>query len=215
MKLQCKPSLTRIKENFIHVKLDTDNKKKKTETKNIDDNLIFKERFTFPIDSKEKILIYRIYSASNPKNPLGEVEVPLFILNINNEAINPQFEFKDINQKNIASFKPKIIVVTSFYEMYKKQYDNIEENIEQYKDKIAQLSDVLSDISLPYKKQCDEFNTRMKKYKEERAKQDKFTNINEGKIKGSLGQKEINSDKICKLNKNTNNKISQNIIPNK
>ena len=101
--------------------------------------------------------------------------------------------------------------------MYKKQYDNIEENIEQYKDKIAQLSDVLSDISLPYKKQCDEFNTRMKKYKEERAKQDKFTNtnINEDKIKGSLGQKEINSDKICKLNKNTNNKISQNIIPNK
>ena len=58
----------------------------------------------------------------------------------------------------------------------------------------------MSDISLPYKKQFEEFNARMKKYKEERAKQDKFTNINEGKIKGSLGQKEINSDKICKFN---------------
>ena len=188
------------REFYCTVKLDTDNKEKKTETKNIDDTLIYKEKFTFPIDSEEKILIYRIYSASNPKNPLGEVEVPLFILNINNEAINPQFEFKDINQKNIASFKPKIIVVTSFYKMYEKQYENIEENIERYKDKIAKLSDVLSDISLPYKKQFEEFNARMKKYKEERAKQDKFTNINEGKIKGSLGQKEINSDKICKLN---------------
>ena len=40
----------------------------------------------------------------------------------------------------------------------------------------------MSDISLPYKKQFEEFNARMKKYKEERAKQDKFTNINEGKI---------------------------------
>ena len=65
----------------------------------------------------------------------------------------------------------------------------------------------MSDISLPYKKQFEEFNARMKKYKEERAKQDKFTNINEGKIKGSLGQKEINSDKICKLNKNNRIKI--------
>ena len=92
--------------------------------------------------------------------------------------------------------------------MYKKQYDNIEENIEQYKDKIAQLSDVLSDISLPYKKQCDEFNTRMKKYKEERAKQDKFTNTN-------INEDKINILKIFLINNNdSNNGINTNINKN-
>ena len=43
------------REFYCTVKLDTDNKEKKTETKNIDDTLIYKEKFTFPIDSEEKI----------------------------------------------------------------------------------------------------------------------------------------------------------------
>ena len=174
-------------------------KKKKTATKNINDTLIFKEKFTFPIDSKEKVLTYRIYSASNPENPLGEVEVPLFILNVENEEITPQFGFKDINQQTIALFKPKIIIVTSFYDMYKKQFDNIEKNIESYQSRIAQLSEFLAEISLPYKKQFDECYARTQKHEEERAKQDEFVNNIEGMIKGALGQKEIYWDKVFKL----------------
>ena len=186
-------------EFFCTVAIDTNNEEKKTTTKNINDTLIFKEKFTFPIDSKEKVLTYRIYSASNPENPLGEVEVPLFILNVENEEITPQFGFKDINQQTIALFKPKIIIVTSFYDMYKKQFDNIEKNIESYQSRIAQLSEFLAEISLPYKKQFDECYARTQKHEEERAKQDEFVNNIEGMIKGALGQKEIYWDKVFKL----------------
>ena len=186
-------------EFFCTVAIDTDNEEKKTGTKNINDTLLFKEKFTFPIDSKEKVLTYRIYSAANPENPLGEVEVPLFILNIENEEITPQFGFKDINQQTIALFKPKIIIVTSFYDMYKKQFDNIEKNIESYQSRIAQLSEFLAEISLPYKKQFDECYARTQKHEEERAKQDEFVNNIEGMLKGALGQKEIYWDKIFKL----------------
>ena len=186
-------------EFFCTVAIDTNNEEKKTATKNINDTLIFKEKFTFPIDSKEKVLTYRIYSASNPENPLGEVEVPLFILNVENEEITPQFGFKDINQQTIALFKPKIIIVTSFYDMYKKQFDNIEKNIESYQSRIAQLSEFLAEISLPYKKQFDECYARTQKHEEERAKQDEFVNNIEGMIKGALGQKEIYWDKVFKL----------------
>ena len=186
-------------EFFCTVAIDTNNEEKKTATKNINDTLIFKEKFTFPIDSKEKVLTYRIYSSSNPENPLGEVEVPLFILNVENEEITPQFGFKDINQQTIALFKPKIIIVTSFYDMYKKQFDNIEKNIESYQSRIAQLSEFLAEISLPYKKQFDECYARTQKHEEERAKQDEFVNNIEGMIKGALGQKEIYWDKVFKL----------------
>ena len=185
-------------EFFCTVAIDTDNEEKKTSTKNINDTLNFKEKFTFPIDSKEKVLTYRIYSATNPENPLGEVEVPLFILNVDNEEITPQFGFKDINQQTIALFKPKIIIVTSFYDMYKKQFDNIEKNIESYQNKIAQLSEFLAEISLPYKKQFDECYARTQKHEEERAKQDEFVNNIEGLIKGASGQKDINWDTIFK-----------------
>jgi len=186
-------------EFFCTVAIDTNNEEKKTATKNLNDTLLFKEKFTFPIDSKEKVLTYRIYSASNPENPLGEVEVPLFILNVENEEITPQFGFKDINQQTIALFKPKIIIVTSFYDMYKKQFDNIEKNIESYQSRIAQLSEFLAEISLPYKKQFDECYARTQKHEEERAKQDEFVNNIEGMLKGALGQKEIYWDKVFKL----------------
>ena len=186
-------------EFFCTVAIDTNNEEKKTATKNLNDTLLFKEKFTFPIDSKEKVLTYRIYSASNPENPLGEVEVPLFILNVENEEITPQFGFKDINQQTIALFKPKIIIVTSFYDMYKKQFDNIEKNIESYQSRIAQLSEFLAEISLPYKKQFDECYARTQKREEERAKQDEFVNNIEGMLKGALGQKEIYWDKVFKL----------------
>ena len=123
---------------FCSVSLDNSNEQK-TKTKNINNSLNFNEKFTFKIDSKEKVLNYKIFSALNPEEPLGEVEVPLFILNVENEEITPQFGFKDSNQQTIALFKPKIIVVTSFFEMYRKQSDNIEKNIESYQNRICSI----------------------------------------------------------------------------
>ena len=183
---------------FCSVSLDNSNEQK-TKTKNINNSLNFNEKFTFKIDSKEKVLNYKIFSALNPEESLGEVEVPLFILNVENEEITPQFGFKDSNQQTIALFKPKIIVVTSFFEMYRKQSDNIEKNIESYQNRIAQLSETLSEISLPYKKQFDDCYARTQKHEEEKAKEEELVNNIEGVVKGVLGQKEVNWDNIFKL----------------
>ena len=180
-------------------KIKDDIEEKKTKTKNLNNELIFKEKFTFPIDTKEKELVYKIYLASNPENPFGAVEVPLSILNVENEEITPQFGFKDINLQTIALFKPKIIIVTSFLDMYQKQVDNIEKNIESYQSKIAQLNEILAEISLPYKKEFDECYARTQKHDEERNKKDEFVNNIENMIKGTFGQQEIYWDKIFKF----------------
>ena len=183
---------------YCTVSLDN-SEEKKTKTKSLNDTLAFKEKFTFPIDSKEKVLTYKLYTTSNPENPLGEVEVPLFMLNVDNEEMTPQFGFKDANQQTIALFKPKIIIVTSFYDMYRKQNDNIEKNIESYQSRIAQLSEFLAEISLPYKKEFDECYARTQKHEQERAKEDEFATNVENLIKGALGQKEIVWDIVFKF----------------
>ena len=41
------------------------------------------------------------------------------MINLENEEVTPDFELKDFEGVPKAVFKPKIIVVTSFYEMYK------------------------------------------------------------------------------------------------
>ena len=184
-------------EIFCTVCLDNADEKK-TANKNINSNLTFNEKFTFPIDSKEKVLTYKLFSNSNPTESLGEVEVPLFILNIENEEITPESGFKDINQQTIALFKPKIIIVTSYYDMYQKQYDNIEKNIDSYQNRIAQLSETLAEISLPYKKQFDDCQERTLKHAEEIAGNDEMIKNIEGVLKGALGQKELSWDSIFK-----------------
>ena len=85
-------------ELFCTVTLDNE-EEKKTSNKNINSNLTFTEKFTFPIDSREKVLNYKLFSTSNPNEPLGEIDVPLFILNIENEEITPESGFKDYNQQ--------------------------------------------------------------------------------------------------------------------
>ena len=50
---------------YCTVSLDN-SEEKKTKTKSLNDTLVFKEKFTFPIDSKEKLLSYKLYTTSNP-----------------------------------------------------------------------------------------------------------------------------------------------------
>ena len=152
------------KELFFTVSLDNKDEKK-TDVKKIN-NPTFTEKFTFPIENKESILSYKLYS-TNQNECLGEVEVPLYILNLENEELTPDFEIKDNNSQTIAVFKPKIIIVTSYFDMYQRQLDNIEKNIESYQSRIAQLSETLADISLPYKKEFDDCHIRTLKAVEE------------------------------------------------
>ena len=185
-------------EIFCTVALDNE-EDKKTVNKSINSNLTFTEKFTFPIDNRERVLTYKLFSNANPNESIGEIEVPLFILNIENEEITPESGFKDMNQQTIALFKPKIIIVTSYYDMYQKQYDNIEKNIDSYQNRISQLNETLAEISLPYKKQFDDCHARTLKHAEEMAGNEEMIKNIEGVLKGALGKKEISWDNIFKL----------------
>ena len=185
-------------EIFCTVALDNE-EDKKTVNKSINSNLTFTEKFTFPIDNRERVLTYKLFSNANPNESIGEIEVPLFILNIENEEITPESGFKDMNQQTIALFKPKIIIVTSYYDMYQKQYDNIEKNIDSYQNRISQLNETLAEISLPYKKQFDDCHARTLKRAEEMAGNEEMIKNIEGVLKGALGKKEISWDTIFKL----------------
>ena len=187
--------LSQIDANELFFTISLDGKEeKKTVIKNIN-NPTFIEKFTFPIDSKESVLSYKLFS-TNQNECLGEVEVPLYILNLENEELAPDFEIKDNNSQTIAMFKPKIIIVTSYYDMYQRQYDNIEKNIESYQSRIAQLSETLADISLPYKKEFDDCQARTLKAVEEDSGQ-LIKNV-EGVLK-NFGAKNIKFEDIYKM----------------
>ena len=98
----------RRRRSILSIPLDNMNEKK-TAIININESLSFTEKCTFPIDTKEKVLIYKLYTVSNPNESVGELEVPLFILNVKKEVITPEIGFKDINQQTVAIFKPEII----------------------------------------------------------------------------------------------------------
>jgi hypothetical protein len=145
---------------YCSVKLD-ENDEKRTTVKSID-KANFTEKFTFEIEDKQSTLSYKFFSASNNQF-IGATDVPLYIINLENEEVNPDFEIKDDNDLNIGVFKPKIIIVTSYYDMYQKQYDNIDKNIESYQNRINQLSETLDDISLPYKSEFERSQLRLLK----------------------------------------------------
>ena len=134
---------------------------KKTVVKNIE-NPNFQETMTFPIKDKQSNLSYKLFSANTNKF-IGEIDVPLYMINLENEEIYADFEIKDDSYETIGIFKPNIIIVTSYYDMYQKQYDNIDKNIESYQSRINQLSQTLEDISLPYKEEFERSQLRLLK----------------------------------------------------
>ena len=154
--------LTQINTDQVYcvVKLD-DNDEKRTSVKNVD-NLNFLEKFNFPIEDKQSTLSYKLFSV-NSNQFIGGTDVPLYIINLENEEVNSDFELKDENDQTVGVFKPKIIIVTSYYDMYQKQYDNIDKNIESYQNRINQLSETLDDISLPYKREFEKSQLRLLK----------------------------------------------------
>ena len=145
----------------IYFSVALDDIEKKTSNKDID-NANFIEKITFSIQDKQSTLSYKLFSA-NTNQFIGSTDVPLYIINTDNEEINPEFELKDDNNQAIAVFRPKIIIVTSYYDMYQKKYENIDKNIESYQNKIIDLKQNLDDISLPYKKIFEKSEIRLLK----------------------------------------------------
>ena len=173
---------------YLMVKLD-ENGDKRTSVKNIE-NPIFSEKFTFPIEDKQNTLSYKLYSASTNQY-IGGTDVPLYIINLENEEVNPDFEIKDDNDLTVGVFKPKIIIVTSYYEMYRKQYDNIDKNIESYTSRINQLKETLEDISLPYKAEFEKSELRILKGGNLIVNDDQLVNGVEGVLKHAFKDKKV------------------------
>ena len=173
---------------YCVVRLD-ENDEKKTVVKNIE-NPNFSEKFTFPIEDKQSTISYRLYSA-NTNQFIGGTDVPLYIINLENEEVNPDFEIKDDSDLTIGVFKPKIIIVTSYYDMYQKQYDNIDKNIESYQTRINQLSETLEDISLPYKNEFEKSKLRLLKGSNLMVNNGQLVNGVEGFLKHAFKDKKV------------------------
>ena len=169
------------------VNLD-DNEGKRSEIKNIE-NPVFTKKFVFHIEDKQSSLFYKIFSANNQY--IGGVDVPLYMLNVENEEIFSEFELKDDNDQTIGVFKPRIIVVTSYFDWYQKQYDNIDKNIESYQNKINELSETLEELSLPYRSEFEKSQIRLKQGGNIGVNNDQLVNGVEGILKLAFKDKKV------------------------
>ena len=165
-----------------------DNEGERSEIKNIE-NPVFTKKFVFHIEDKQSSLFYKIFSANNQY--IGGVDVPLYMLNVENEEIFSEFELKDDNDQTIGVFKPRIIVVTSYFDWYQKQYDNIDKNIESYQNKINELSETLEELSLPYRSEFEKSQIRLKQGGNIGVNNDQLVNGVEGILKLAFKDKKV------------------------
>ena len=172
---------------YCMVNLD-DNEGDRSEIKNIE-NPVFTKKFVFHIEDKQSSLFYKIFSANNQY--IGGVDVPLYMLNVENEEIFSEFELKDDNDQTIGVFKPRIIVVTSYFDWYQKQYDNIDKNIESYQNKINELSETLEELSLPYRSEFEKSQIRLKQGGNIGVNNDQLVNGVEGILKLAFKDKKV------------------------
>ena len=154
------------------------------------ENPIFSKKFKFKIEDKQSTLFYKVYGV-NEAQYLGGVDVPIYMLNVENEEILSEFELKDDNDQTIGVFKPRIIIVTSFFDCYRKQYDNIDKNIESYQNKINELSEYLEDLSLPYKTEFDRSELRLKNGGNLKINNDELVKGVEGVLKLAFKDKKV------------------------
>ena len=180
---------------YCIVNLD-DNEGERSEIKNIE-NPVFNKKFVFHIEDKQSSLFYKIFSANNQY--IGGVDVPLYMLNVENEEIFSEFELKDDNDQTIGVFKPRIIVVTSYFDWYQKQYDNIDKNIESYQNKINELSETLEELSLPYRSEFEKSQIRLKQGGNIGVNNDQLVNGVEGFLKIAFKDKRVKWIVILKI----------------
>ena len=181
--------LAQINTDQIYFTVNLDEKEgERSEVKNVE-NPLFTKKFTFHIEDKQSSLFYKIFSASNQY--IGGVDVPLYMLNVENEEIFSEFEIKDDNDQTIGVFKPRIIVVTSYFDWYQKQYDNIDKNIESYQAKINELSETLEELSLPYKAEFDRSQLRLKQGGNIGINNDQLVNGVEGILKHAFKDRKV------------------------
>ena len=113
-----------------------------------------------------------------------------FLSQINTDQIYCTVNLDD-NDQTIGVFKPRIIVVTSYFDWYQKQYDNIDKNIESYQAKINELSETLEELSLPYKAEFEKSQLRLKQGGNIGINNDQLVNGVEGILKHAFKDRKV------------------------
>ena len=124
-----------------------------------------KENFTTFIDSvdlaittKNTSLTIGLFETESPDTLKGKVEIP-FVTLPENEEVNIELPITE-NYYNIATIKPKLVLITSYYNFYQHQLDEVNQRLQQSQASICTVSEALDGISDPYK---DLFNEAISK----------------------------------------------------
>lgn len=129
-----------------YFQLVLDGKEQKTSTHSLND-LVFNEKITFNMSSLQQILALNFF---NKNTQISSHEIPFTLLQSNKE-IGFDLSITDNNNNILFTLQPKILLITSYYQLYQSLYDQTNLNIDNYQKKLDQLSIYYEAFSAPFK----------------------------------------------------------------
>ena len=169
----------------IFFKLLLDGQEKKT-SRSSGTSMNFIERIQFPITTKNTTLTIGLFESENPNVLKGQVDIPLTTLP-ENEELNIDLQLTE-NFTNIAMIKPKLVLITSYYNFYQHQLDEVNQRLQDSQKLISNVSESLDGISDPYK---DLFNEAISKGIIASNTGNKVIDYVEGNIKKIFKQRDV------------------------
>ena len=169
----------------VFFKLLLDGQEKKT-SRHTGTNMNFIERIQFPITTKNTSLTIGLFETESPDTLKGKVEIP-FVTLPENEEVNIELPITE-NYYNIATIKPKLVLITSYYNFYQHQLDEVNQRLQQSQASICTVSEALDGISDPYK---DLFNEAISKGIIGTNTGNKVIDYVEGNIKKIFKQRDV------------------------
>jgi hypothetical protein len=128
----------------VKVKLDLDDNSKMTTGRSIN-NLVFGEKFEFPITTTEDALILEASADGGLCD--GQVVIPLNSITDQNEK-NLELELNNDNDNNVVwLLKLKITMITSYYKLYQDNYFKAERRYAQNLASLEKINAGLESLS--------------------------------------------------------------------
>jgi hypothetical protein len=132
----------------IFFKLFLDGQEKKT-SRCTGTNMNFIERIQFPITTKNTTLTIGLFESESPNVLKGQVEIPLTTLP-ENEELSIDLQLTG-NFTDVAMIKPKLVLITSYYNFYQHKLDEVNQRLQESQKIISNFSESLDGLSDPYK----------------------------------------------------------------
>lgn len=176
-----------------YFQLILDAKEQKTSTHSLND-LAFNEKISFPINSQQQSLTLNFF---NKNTQISSHDIPFHLLQPNKE-INFDLSITDYNNTLLFTLHPKIILITSYYQLYQSLYDQTNLNIENYQKKLDQLSIYYEAFGAPFKPLLMNISNQSRTIGNsvfENQILDKVENL----LKSTLNKKEIEWSYIIKI----------------